>query len=41
MEGAGIFPNLSFFSNAHFALAEAALTLNTGGGSPALLEQGN
>ncbi len=40
MEGAGIFPIL-LSSNINFALAEAALTLNTGGGSPAsLLEQG-
>jgi hypothetical protein len=40
MEGAGIFP-IYLSSQTHFALAEAALTLNTGGGSPAsLLEQG-
>jgi len=40
MEGAGIQPIL-LSSNTIFALAEAALTLNTGGGSPAsLLEQG-
>ncbi|MEL6811062.1 MAG: SusD/RagB family nutrient-binding outer membrane lipoprotein [Bacteroidota bacterium] len=40
MEGEGIFP-IYLSSNTHFALAEAALTLNTGGGSPAaLLEQG-
>ena len=40
MEGAGIFP-IYLSSQTHFALAEAALTINTGGGSPAaLLEQG-
>jgi len=40
MEGAGVQPML-LSSNTIFALAEAALTLNTGGGSPAsLLEQG-
>ncbi len=40
MEGAGILP-IYLSSQTHFALAEAALTLNTGGGSPAsLLEQG-
>jgi len=40
MEGAGIFP-IYLSSQTHFALAEAALTLNTGGGSAAsLLEQG-
>ncbi|NNM24171.1 MAG: SusD/RagB family nutrient-binding outer membrane lipoprotein, partial [Flavobacteriaceae bacterium] len=40
MEGAGILP-IYTSANTHFALAEAALTLNTGGGSPAsLLEAG-
>ena len=40
MEGAGILP-IYLSSQTHFALAEAALTLGTGGGSPAsLLEQG-
>jgi hypothetical protein len=40
MDGAGIFP-IYLSSQTHFALAEAALFLNTGGGSPAaLLEQG-
>ena len=40
MGGAGIFP-IYLSSQTHFALAEAALFLNTGGGSPAsLLEQG-
>ena len=40
MEGAGILP-IYTSANTAFALAEAALTLSTGGGSPAsLLEQG-
>jgi len=40
MDGAGIFP-IYLSSQTNFALAEAALFLNTGGGSPAsLLEQG-
>lgn len=40
MEGAGIVP-IYLSANTHFALAESALTLGTGGGSPAsLLEQG-
>ncbi|MEM7185211.1 MAG: SusD/RagB family nutrient-binding outer membrane lipoprotein [Bacteroidota bacterium] len=40
MEGAGINP-IYTSANTHFALAEAALVLNTAGGSPAsLLEQG-
>ena len=40
LDGAGINP-IYTSANTHFALAEAALTLGTGGGSPAaLLEQG-